>query len=600
MLKDLVICICTMSAILNALDTLSSRTVGQNGHAQVEWKDGDFQEAIVQLFFQIVRVDKSYNNAYTSDKYEIIRKKYSELIELASNQVLYRAPLNYCLSLLFQTRDLEGGKGEYSLFYHLLSCWEKYWDCVSDQLTQALTLLFDTEYASNNFDITFSHPYGSWKDVKNILNVYRELFCWGDDHTQWSEYNVTRQVVGLAVDALNKDFCLVKEGKAPKTLVAKWLPREKSKLYGWQARIFAEHVASHAQIKGHKLKNWTVPLSTYRRYCSMINKKLGTTQIKQCAGEWSTIDFDNGVTSITMQKQKAAFLACGKNKEVAELEDRKACATNFRQYLSDVATGKKTVKASRVMGEQLIKELWNDTISEEEKSYANAVWDEVIKSSSPALSNALVMLDLSASMTWENCPFYAAIYLALKIACAPGGTKRVMTFSTDPSWISLEQCSTLTEMVDTLKQNAHSVGMSTDIYKAFNLVGNACLHRDLTPEEVGQQMVVILSDMQINQADSSRTYGSILEENITQDFERFGLSSSHGRPYPRPTLVFWNMKSTGGFPTSVVKPNTIMMSGYNSDVLESVASGGMEKLTDLVPWDHIKRILDTARYNWFW
>ena len=589
-----------MSAFTSALDSLSSRIVGQNGHAQVEWKSGDFQEALVQLYFQIVRLSK--------DKRQLnnIKKQYTEAIEWAiqNGNGPTRLPVNYCMALLFQTRDLEGGKGEYDIFYHLLTCWEDHWDTVRHQLESALTLLFDTKYAAQFYDITFSHPYGSWKDAKNILQVYKETYNW-DTETAWMlamRKNGTRFIIGYAQDALDRDLCLVKNNSPPVSLIAKWLPREKSKKYGWQAKVFA--TVPRIDSEGKKIYKLTNPigdLTTYRKKCARINKILETAQIKQCSGQWGEIDFKKGVTSITMQKQKNAFLAKGSNAEAAANPDRQLCADNFRKYLADVASGKTKVKSSRVVGEQLIKQLWNTyELSSEETTYANAVWEEVIKESSDALSNALVMLDLSASMTWDNCPFYAAIYLALKIACSPGGTKRIMTFSSEPSWISLEECDTLTDMIQTLKANAHSTGMSTDIYKAFALVGQACLSRDMTPDEVGNQMIVILSDMQINQADRSHDISAVLEENITSDFKNLGLKSSHNEAYPRPTLVFWNMKMTNGFPSSVSKANTILMSGYNSDVLESVTSGGMEKLTELTPWDHLKRVLEKTRYSWFW
>ena len=589
-----------MSAFSHALDTLSSRTVGQNGHAQVEWKDGDFQENMLQLYFQLVRIttsNASTSGAYRKDCYERIRRKYSNLIDMAvrQNSVQSTESINLCLSLMFQTRDIQGGKGEYMLFYHLLSCWELYWSHVNDQLSSALSLLFETEYASQKYDVTFSHPYGSYKDAKYLLNVYRDVFGWGNKADLWKNYHATRNIVSMAVDAFDRDHKLVHKGNTPKSLVAKWLPREKSNIFGWQAKIFAE-----AWIGSQNVKSRQNALSKYRRGCSMVNKALNTTQIKQCSGNWSKIDFDKEVTSITMQKQRAAFMSQGKNKDALTDQDRIECTSNFKQYLADVAAGKKKIKSARVVGEQLIKQLWNRSINEEDKTYANAVWEEVIKESSSALSNALVMLDLSASMTWDNCPFYAAIYLALKIACAPGGTKRIMTFSSDPVWINLEDCATLTDMIERLMENQHNVGQSTDIYKAFNMVGNAALSKDLTPEQVGEQMVVILSDMQIDQADRTHYVAANLEENISKDFSRFGLSSSHKKPYPRPTLVFWNMKSTDGFPSSVAQPNTILMSGYNSDVLDAVTTGGMDKLTDLKPWDHLKRVLTKTRYTWFW
>ena len=115
------------------------------------------------------------------------------------------------MALLFQTRDLEGGKGEYDIFYHLLTCWEDHWDTVRHQMESALTLLFDTKYAAQFYDITFSHPYGSWKDAKNILQVYKETYNW-DTETAWMcamRKNGTRFIIGFAQDALDRDLCLV-------------------------------------------------------------------------------------------------------------------------------------------------------------------------------------------------------------------------------------------------------------------------------------------------------------------------------------------------------------------------------------------------------
>ena len=51
-------------------------------------------------------------------------------------------------------------------------------------------------------------------------------------------------------------------------------------------------------------------------------------------------------------------------------------------------------------------------------------------------------------MTWENCPYYDAIGIGLKIAERSKLGKRVMTFASQPSWINLEGRNTLTDMVE--------------------------------------------------------------------------------------------------------------------------------------------------------
>lgn len=48
---------------------------------------------------------------------------YTNLVNSSIKQHNERQ-INYCMSLLFQTRDICGGKGEYSLFYNMLTAWD--------------------------------------------------------------------------------------------------------------------------------------------------------------------------------------------------------------------------------------------------------------------------------------------------------------------------------------------------------------------------------------------------------------------------------------------------------------------------------------------
>jgi len=587
------------TTLTNALDTLSVRTYGANGHAQESWSNHDITSMMVELFFQLVRVPKT---GYARKVQ--LATRYKQMINVSIQQENVQN-INYLMALLFQTRDLAGGKGEYSLFYHLLPCWEDHWQnaLVKSKIEAGLSLVFtNVTYETCERDVSFKNPYGSWKDVKYIYQTYRDIYNWQTSdiaHNCWNNYNALRYINKLVVDEL-----LVK--RATGSLVFKWMPREKSSKFGWQAKIFARLLWDNYNNSKIANPGHAYVMKVYRQLLAAQNKKLKTTQIYQCNGKWSDIDFAKNVTSITMQKQRSAFLCVGTNKSAVQNEDRQICSNNFRNYLAACAQGTQKIKAARAQGEALIKDLWcnSGVLSEEEKQYANAVWTEHIASITPTLSKAIVMLDLSASMTWDNCPFYAAIWVALTIACAPGGTKRIMIFSRDAQWINLEDGETLTDMLAILKSHAHLTGMSTDIYKAFQAVGNACLYKDMTPEEVGDTVVVILSDMAIDTADpnfTSVTHGQkTLQENVQDFFREKGAQSSHKRPYPTPTLAYWNMKSTDGFPTNTSSKNVIMMSGYDANSLSSIQSNGFKDLPDLTPWNHLSHLLSAERYSWFW
>jgi len=173
-----------------------------------------------------------------------------------------------------------------------------------------------------------------------------------------------------------------------------------------------------------------------------------------------------------------------------------------------------------------------------------------------------------------------------------------MTFSQNPTWINLEGKDTLEEMVTGIIQMSHSVGTSTNMESAFKLLCDACVHKDMTPEEVEDIVLVVLSDMQADQG--SRHGNSILEEIVQKMFHEAGLKTSHKRPYSAPTMVWWNMRTTNGAPCSTTSKNTVMMSGYDASVLSSVMESGIDTLKQLTAWDNLKKLLSSERYSWTW
>ena len=46
-----------------------------------------------------------------------------------------------------------------------------------------------------------------------------------------------------------------------------------------------------------------------------------------------------------------------------------------------------------------------------------------------------------------------------------------------------------------------------------------------------------------------------------------------GEPYPAPRIIFWNLRSSVGFPVAADTPNTQMISGFSPALLKLVVSG---------------------------
>jgi hypothetical protein len=206
--------------------------------------------------------------------------------------------------IIGKTRDINGGKGEYTLSYMMIWTWFKYFP---DAAKAALSLFF---IEPNRVNPTFEKqdPYGSWKDIKYFCKFLKE-------HGESLDHPLISEAIRLTNEQLRKDInCLPSEV----TLAAKWVPREKSS-FGWLYQAVAtdyykEYMAT-ADSRQREDKAILKCKTEYRKLLSCLNKKIDTLQIKQCANLWSDIDFKN-VTSISLSKQKKAFLNVKKNNEV--------------------------------------------------------------------------------------------------------------------------------------------------------------------------------------------------------------------------------------------------------------------------------------------
>lgn len=586
-----------MSSLTQGLDSIAHRNRGENGHYQEIWSPDAscMEEEITNLFYQLVRVDKKTGQ----DKLNILSTSYAKLVCTAVS-AFNQYEINMLVSLLFQTRDISGGKGEYALFYQLLPVWDCYMNIgqVSKVMKPMLVLLLDKDIANDKYGVQQIHSYGSWKDFKYILEKIRVNNQLTSGEAVQHIYN--SPIAAFLIDTAISRFVSVSSVDSTNCLIARWLPREKSK-FGWQAKLLADRFARH------RGGNYSVEsaLREYRQTISRLNKRLGTVQINQCAGTWASIDFDKECTSITMARQKKAFVCAGTNTRASETEDRVKCKDNYINYLYECKTGEKKIKSARTSPGDMVKAFWKEcdmsssNLLETDVDTYNLMWKQQRECSGTALKNCVPILDTSGSMTWGNCPLYDATAVALKIAESSSLGKRIMTFSKTPSWINLEDTTTLRDMVRAVVGRANDVGMSTNMHLAFQMICSACVSKNMTPEEVECICLVVLSDMQANEGTYS-TDTATIEEVVRQMFHDAGLKTMHRRPYSPPTIVWWNMRTTNGAPCATTTKNNVMMSGYDATVLSTVTECGIDELKKLNAWDNLKKLLSKERYSWAW
>jgi len=586
-----------MSNLINALDNYTPKQFGENGNVEYTWSN-NMKEKILQFSFQLVRTtaDKILNlqNVLRDILQTLKNRHQTSKLDLVNNNYLAMM-----FQLIAQTRDIIDGKGEYSLTYMMIVVWHDYFP----ELAQfALESLFYT-------DSEHKHPYGSFKDIKYFCQ-----YCHNIQHNHPLIYVAVR----ILNDQIRKDEILFTTTHAENqsvslSLAAKWAPRAK-KHCEWLFNLlacdyyydFLATATTHEQEEKARKKCYT----NYRKLCASLNRKLDTLQIKQCANVWSDINFNN-VTSISFSKQKNAFMNTKNGKvKYPEREDRIQCAEKFSSFIKDTIKEGKEIKGQRVgmedftkQASELINQLNYDQDTKQETllkiDLLDSQWRDNSKQTG-SLGKMIAMVDVSGSMTGD--PMNVAIALGIRIAEKSMLGKRVMTFSAKPSWVNLENCHGFVSQVEVVQKAEW--GMNTNFYLALKTILDAIIENKMEPEDVQDLVLVVLSDMQIDHAEtSSQHYGNVnareretMYENIKRMYAEAGVRV-HGKPYKPPHLLFWNLRSTSGFPSLSSQPNVSMLSGFSASLLNLFCEEGMEALESITPWAQLERSLENKRYE---
>ena len=579
-----------MSLFITAMDKYQ---LGENGHVENKWANGsdlsDIQEQIVQLFFQCVRT--------STDGLNILHGKLDILLGSIKNGILtetdnvkkasYIDFLVRCFQLIGMTRDIESGKGERDLAYMMLFVWWGHFPRFAERCLRCFVMNIDGAI-----------PYGSWKDIKRLCQYVRLKS--GLDSHPFIEF-----ALGLMCDQLRMDS---QEDVKQISLVARWVPRESSKSYGWlfcklAAKMFPEYLES-AEKKGcHKTKVRAVTKAKMMlsRMVVGLNRKLDTSQIKMCGQDWSNIN-PHCVPSVLLMKNRAAFLnKTKKGEQKKDLIDRLLCAKNFEAYINERVAKGKTVKGSKVGIVDFVKQ-GIDMTDSIQQSVLNAQWEDFISKITGG-KDIVAMVDQSGSMMGD--PYYAAMGLGLAIASKSALGRRVMTFSSEPRWISLDKKETLIDGIKELRKYDWESGLGTDFFKALSLLLNACVSSAVPNEVVAGMTLVILSDMQIdccyNRVDSqlyTPTNSGVSFNGQMEDMHgRIARLYNEAGYSDVPHLLFWNLRHTSGFPTMSSMKGATMFSGFSPLLLNSFCMNGPDALKETSPWNSFCALVDGDRYS---
>jgi hypothetical protein len=567
-----------MAALINALDNYTPLQIGENGHREYGWSN-NIREKILQLSFQLVRTDKNnikHLSIILKDLLSNLKQNVNSTIIVEKE--LARGYLSILYRMIGHTRDIIDGKGEYNLTYMMIYTWFEFYPQLA---------LFALRCLVKNEDKNV-HQYGSWKDIK--------YFC---EYCRSRGAHVFHPLIHYAIILMNvqlkTDYDNYCKGSKDISLVAKWVPREKS-TFGWlyeslATSYFIEYMET-ANTDERKKKAILKCKTGYRKIIAHMNRVIDTLQVKQCANNWSSIDFNN-VTSISVSKQKKAFLNVNKKGETKypDRKDRIECADHFTNHVQRAIKDGTEVKGKRVGMADFTKQAIDLMVhhnNQTEIDLLNSQWRDNA-SQTGALGKMIPMVDVSGSM--EGDPMNVAIALGIRIAEKSIIGKRALTFSAKPTWVNLEPYPDFFSQVKALRRAEW--GMNTNFHAALDTILDAIIQNKMEPEDVQDLVLVILSDMQMDVADRN---GLIVYDNIKLKYEQAGMRV-HGKPYKPPHILFWNLRSTSGFPSLSSQPNASMMSGFSPALLNLFCDQGLDALQSCTPWSLLERSLENDRYK---
>lgn len=490
-----------------------------------------------------------------------IEKNVKELIRID------RATLIDLLVLIFQTRDIRGGKGERDLFHVMMKT-------------------FLNNFPEHAYKILeFVPEYGYWQDLWQIYLMVT--------------VSVKDDICKLVKVQFEKDNV----SETP-SLLAKWLPREKSS-YGFLAKTFATVLFPDVPTTDN------LHLREYRKAVSDLNRRIQTTEINMCGKSWSTI-VPRKVPGRLMKKCKKAFLNEKENRSEPRYpnnKDRMECREHFQTYIEDLKSGKEVAKGANVlMPHELVKECYksgydsydsddngksddgNNKISTSTDVLIQAQWDSIKNATKlgGGLEKCVFMCDFSGSMDGE--PKFVSLALGIlgsEITASPFAD-HILTFDSQPEWHSFTGLKTLREKVNSVGHLGQ--GLNTDFQKACELILKKLLEHKVPVEEAPTELIV-LTDMGF---DTARNDNTKKQEGWETHFQMIRRSFKE-QGYKPPRIVCWNLRADfKDFHSKADEVGVVNLSGWSTSAFKALQTSGVDTLT---PEAMVRKILDAERYD---
>ena len=422
---------------------------------------------------------------------------------------------------LFYARDVRGGLGERATFRRLL------------------------KYAA------IHHPEAIRPNIK-LIGLYGRY----DDLYELVGTTLEDEMWSVMKEQFTKDLADMGEGK-PVSLLAKWIktPDASSK----ETRKLGIMTALKLNFE----------VKPFKRLLRKLRKYIDVTEIHMSNGTWNEIDYDK-VSSRAMMLHRTAF----------DKHDH----MRFGTYIAQVQNGEATIHSGTLYPYDIIerylghhmdfqRDIAEDPVLEAQwKNLPNYLEDE---------ASAIVIADTSGSMTGR--PMNSAIGLAIYFAERNKGAfhNLWMNFSAD-SHVNLLKGETLLQKLANIDMD--DWGWNTNLEKAFLRILNIAIRNHVPKEEMVKSLIII-SDMEIDDAVEGSSKDWLFYDNMRSRFEEAG--------YSIPNIVFWNVNSRHDtFHADKDRKGVQLVSGQSTATFQHL----MHCIT-MTPMEMMLEVLNSDRYK---
>lgn len=452
--------------------------------------------------------------------------------KVESKLVMFRAAFNedsaLAMKLLFYARDINSGLGERDTFrqiMHWVAC--EYPECAE-------------------VNMYFIPAFGRWDD----------LYCFVDTPVEKKMWEFMRERLEMDLEAY--------KAGGQVSLLAKWIASDTS-----ASKKTEELGKKTIKGMGYKGKDYV----QCHKNISALRKYLNIPEIAIAAKEYDKIEYSKVPTKVFLKYKKAFARNDGER---------------YSEYISSVSRGEAKMNAKAVTPYEIMTNMYDFSmygavtkVSGDALETIRLQWEKM-----PDLAggkNAMVMLDTSGSMCVNNAaPLRAGMGLALYFAERNKGefNGKVMTFSSSPDFVSLDNSASLESRVS--KLFGADWGANTNVKAAFRLLLNTAVEYNISKEDMPEALIIV-SDMQfdIGTRGNRETY----TEYVQHIFEEKG--------YKAPKLIYWNVNSNSNtFQARRDDAGVLLVSGDSVNTFKVVLDG-----IDKSPLQLMLDVLMSERYS---